>query len=596
MYVSVLGYNLVNGRREHLGNITDVSLSPLTLRVYDPDSTNLIGKSDVKFTRPLIAVLNDDKGRQFYAGFYKNDSPASNKSQKIEFKIEDFKTILDTDIILDFSNDLSPDFSWTGLITKVVNQIKNSRDPFINKVPLEFIIPSDSTSTLVIADYSKQYLVVNVKQFLKVYLAYFNYRVAASYDVVHDKIVFEFKKQPLDRVSIKIKDFVHDKTSTDISYNTTEATISHATIENESSWEDSDSTYYNAQIQSNRASIIAAETPDPNGYPTGFALRKVSSLSYLQVTYGEYVSALTKKTVTIQQYGINVCYVAPDLTAATAAAGNANNLSEGTVVRVMYQVNTTGEQCTGFATYLQVVPVSATYHKRSEVTFKPRPAMPSKIYSIGTDNEIYEGYAPDDKRIFPVKLKIFESNYLYTAQFDAVYELVNNRYVENIIITQDKLVTTIDLESIDLYTMFRVYDDNGEYKDIPMSEKTYVHEDNKKYVQIKLGFKKQLLTDILSGDIKKGPPIRNAVSGGGGTTIQKFEVSVGEETPNPAIYNTWFKTISEEEPMLMMMSTPIDVELSVDSMDGEYIEPTDPPIEDGTELTVEGASPYEKTY
>lgn len=595
MYVSVLGYNLVNGRREHLGTITNITYTN-TRRVFDPDTTSLIGKSDVKFTRPLIAVINDDKGRQFYAGFYKNDSPSTTKSEKIEFKIDDFKTILDTDIILDFSNDLSPDFSWTGIITKVTNQIKNSKDPFINKVPLEFIIPADSTSTLVIADYSKQYLVVNVKQFLKVYLAYFNYYVAASYDVVLDKIVFEFKKQPLDRVSIKLKDFVHEKTSTDITYNTTEATISHATIENESSWEDSDVGYYNAQLSSNRASIIAAETPDPNGYPTGFALRKVSSLTYLQVTYGEYASALIKKTVMIQQYGINVCYVAPDLTTASTAAGNANNLSEGTVVRVMYQVNSTGEQCTGFAIYLQVVPVSATYHKRSDVTFKPRPSMPSKIYSIGTDNEIYSGYAPDDKRIFPVKLKIFESNYLYTAQFDAVYELVNNRYVENIIITQDKLVTTIDLESIDLYTMFRVFDDNGEFKDIPMSEKTFVHEETKKHTQIKLGFKKQLLTDILSGDIKKGPPIRNAVSGGGGTTVQKFEVSVGEETPNPAIYNTWFKTISEEESMLMMMSSPSGGELSVESMDGEFIEPTDTPSEDGTELTVEGASPYEETY
>ena len=77
------------------------------------------------------------------------------------------------------------------------------------------------------------------------------------------------------------------------------------------------------------------------------------------------------------------------------------------------------------------------------------------------------------------------------AQFNAVWELVNSRYNENIIL--DNANSPIDLTDYGLYDMITVYDSNGDYKVLPVSE---IRWSNKSY-SVKLGFKKEKFTDII---------------------------------------------------------------------------------------------------
>lgn len=586
MYAAIYGYSYLDGRRKHLGNVTSLEHTT-SKRVFDFGSAKISGKCAFKIERPLLYVINDERGRQKFAGFTKNIKRPDN-SDRIEFDGDDLKRVLDTEIILDFTNDAVPDFTWSGLMGKVTQAVSQTKDPFISTLNIQFIIPVDTTDTKVIADYSRQYMVVNAKEFMKVYLSYFNYYIADYYDVVQDSVIFEFKKMSGETIDIKLKDFVHEQTTADIKVNKTIATISHNTIESESSWEASNIEYYNAQIPSNKASMIATELPDSNGYNTGFALRLVTGLTYQEVTEGDYWSASIRESKTLPQYGINVCYAAPGFSTAVSAAGAATSKTENTVIKVSYRIAATGEVCAQ-STYIKVVPVSANYYERSDVTFRPRPNLPEKVYTLGNDNEIYSGYAPEEKRIYPIVSKVFESTYLSEAQLNAVYELVNNRYVENIIVTQHNIAnqTPVDLGAIELYTPIRVYDDNGFYKDIPISEKTYVWKEREKFTDIKLGFKKTLLTEIIKNEIGSEGVVKASVSsGGGGTTVQQFEIYEGPTAPDPNQYNTWFKPITVAEPLMMRMS-------NIESPESEIsVNETD----ETTELTVEGASPYEETY
>ena len=99
--------------------------------------------------------------------------------------------------------------------------------------------------------------------------------------------------------------------------------------------------------------------------------------------------------------------------------------------------------------------------------------------------------------MYPVKTKWFESEYLADAQFDAVYELANARYVDNIVIDNNKTVDPIDFSAYPLYTKVALYYEGKLYKTLPISEKNTTFDASGENVKIKLGFKKILLTEII---------------------------------------------------------------------------------------------------
>lgn len=111
---------------------------------------------------------------------------------------------------------------------------------------------------------------------------------------------------------------------------------------------------------------------------------------------------------------------------------------------------------------------------------------------IQTNNE---SYITDC--IYPLKTKIFEREYLAEAQFEAVYELANSRYIDNIIIDNNLVLDPIDLGEYPLYTKVKLHYKGKAYKTLPISEKIETLDLNGKNTKIKLGFKKILLTEVI---------------------------------------------------------------------------------------------------
>jgi hypothetical protein len=226
-----------------------------------------------------------------------------------------------------------------------------------------------------------------------------------------------------------------------------------------------------------------------------------------------------------------------------------------------------------------------TYHKKIGSTYYPRPNLPERIYTLGKDNQIYDGYAPTDKRIYPVQQKIFESEYLATAQLNAVYELVNTRFVENIILTDDKVISPIPLEDIALNTLIRAYDINGEYKELPVSERRIIQDAKGYKEELKLGFKKTKLTEIIKNDLEQAPIVKSTIGSSGSSTIIENQLPWVEETePNPNQYKTWFRPVHPDYDM---------APLSAPGGSGELMVEEDSSSE---ELEVEGASTLETNY
>lgn len=115
------------------------------------------------------------------------------------------------------------------------------------------------------------------------------------------------------------------------------------------------------------------------------------------------------------------------------------------------------------------------------------------------DNDIIQTYNEDyiADCIYPLKTKIFEREYLSEAQFEAVYELANSRYVDNIIIDNNLILDPIDLSEYPLYTKVQLFYKGKKYKILPISEKIETLDINGKNTKIKLGFKKILLTEVI---------------------------------------------------------------------------------------------------
>ena len=78
------------------------------------------------------------------------------------------------------------------------------------------------------------------------------------------------------------------------------------------------------------------------------------------------------------------------------------------------------------------------------------------------------------------------------AQFNAVYELANARYVDN-----NKTIDPIDFSGYRLYTKVALYYDGKLFKTLPISEKIITLDGDGKNTKIKLGFKKILLTEVI---------------------------------------------------------------------------------------------------
>lgn len=368
---------LYDENKQHITN-ADNATYDLTARVYDLDSFTAEGVCAEDINDAKILVLNDATGNYKYACFADAITPDANKRT---IKGLDFKTLWDTEILLDYTAAGSFDSRLSAIFEKIKNLVFDATDATVGKIPVEVNIPSDDTDTLdVYGSYQGTYQLVNAYTFLKCYLKYYEYNIETYYDVTRGVIVFTFVKCS-QSIIVDLSDFLYELTTTSTATNKAVATIK-----------------YNV------------ETPETNA----------------------------------------------DGTTKTDASGN---------------------------------PI-----------YKPRPStLATRYYYRDTDNNIVQSDADGDidGRLYPVKTKWFESEYLADAQFDAVYELANARYVDNIVIDNNKTVDPIDFSAYPLYTKVALYYEGKLYKTLPISEKITTFDASGENVKIKLGFKKILLTEII---------------------------------------------------------------------------------------------------
>lgn len=368
---------LYDENKQHITN-ADNATYDLTARVYDLDSFTAEGVCAEDINDAKILVLNDATGNYKYACFADAITPDANKRT---IKGLDFKTLWDTEILLDYTAAGSFDGRLSAIFEKIKNLVFDTTDATVGKIPVEVNIPPDDTDTLKIyGSYQGTYQLVNAYTFLKCYLKYYEYNIETYYDVTRGVIVFTFVKCS-QSIIVDLSDFLYELTTTSTATNKAVATIK-----------------YNV------------ETPETN----------------------------------------------TDGTTKTDANGN---------------------------------PI-----------YKPRPStLATRYYYRDADNNIVQWDADGDidGRLYPVKTKWFESEYLADAQFDAVYELANARYVDNIVIDNNKTVDPIDFSAYPLYTKVALYYEGKLYKTLPISEKITTFDASGENVKIKLGFKKILLTEII---------------------------------------------------------------------------------------------------
>jgi hypothetical protein len=388
---------LYDDEQKHITNVDNATYD-LTTRVYDPDSFTAEGVCDVDINDAKIAVLNDDKGNYEYACFADEIKPEYNKRT---VKGLDFKTLWDTEVLLDFTPDGSFDPRLSKLFQKVKAAVFDTPDATTRKIPVEVNIPDDFTDTsATYGSYAGTYQKVNAYTFLKCYLKYYEYNIESYYDVARGAIVFTFVKCT-DAVEINLSDFIHELSTTSTTTNKTVATIK-----------------YNV------------ETPETDADE-------------------------------------NIIYTT---TQKTDDDGNLVYNDDG----------------------------SPAYIPK----YKPRPSTLATVYYYrDKDNNIVQSDAIGNVagRLYPVRAKIFESEYLADAQFDAVYELANARYVDNIIIDNNITIDPLDFSAYRLYTKVALYYDGKLFKTLPISEKITTLDRSGKNTKIKLGFKKILLTEIIKG-------------------------------------------------------------------------------------------------
>lgn len=426
MYVALYDRDL-----NHITNITDVKYS-ITKRVFDFDTSSFEGQVVLaNVTNSFIFSLCTGSGNQIYSGFCKNIKQNNNK---VSFKGEDLRKVYDTQIIMDYTNPRLDHYSYYlfDIFKDVSDAVKTQQTPGL--APLYFIYPqntagdpADWISTSWIANYSYQYLKVNALKHLKIYLAYYNYYIDARFDPVTKFIIYTYKdSSELGSTVIKLNDFEHQKTTTEVAVNKTIAAQKYNIIDQSAkTWIPTDVNYYNFVGEGKRSQT--------NGY-------------------NESVEE----------------WFAP-----------ADNYEIG--YALWLDIYHEGAGTFWYSSYYQV---------GNAATERPE-GLAQKAYYLGSDNQIYEETIPTDKLLWPVNCKIFENEFFNAAQYDAITELINSRFNENIILS--KGLSPIELATLDLYQMVTVYDKNGTSVVMPVSE---IEISNDSY-SVKLGFKKTLFTEVV---------------------------------------------------------------------------------------------------
>lgn len=482
-------YIAVYGRDgSHISNI-ELSKWNITKKVFDLDISNYEGYSDEDITSGFIFVMNDKYGNKEYSGFMKS-IVQDKKTGHVTFKGEDLRTIWDTEVLLDFTP-----FNHR-LDYKLEDMFKFVRDAVLDQasslITINITIPSNSTTTEAVGRFDGTYTFTNAKEFLKTYLAYYKYYLAADYDIDNNEINFEFVQANMTR-SIRLDDFIFTQTMSDVKTNHTVARIkSDINLQPIKTWVYCSEAEFNAAYAAGNASMeLEVESAnaiplDPETLPDGYAFRGSNQVP--EDTY--YYWKVAKAEFVWQRF--HPIYADP------SGQDYWNNYNPTKKLAASYSSTPyVGHPELDPNDYELGVPIKITYPYGTEYykvvlnTQELSDTIQKTEYYLGLDNEIYTNSIMENNQIYPVKTKYYEDEYFAKAQFNAIWELVNSRYNENVII--DGVSSPVDIRTYNLFDMITVHDSNGDSKELPVSEIRWT---NRSYT-VKLGFKKERFTDIM---------------------------------------------------------------------------------------------------
>ena len=218
---------LYDSNQKHISNVTNITYDK-TERAYDMDSFSAEGVSTDDIKQAKVIVVNDEYGNYRYACFADSVTP---KKKKCSIKGIDFKTLWDTEILLDYTADGSFNGKLSAIFTKVKELVFDTPDTAIHTIPVDVEIPTDNTDTTnFFGSYQGTYKITNAYTFLKCYLKYYEYIIVTKFDVTSGRIKFSFvKKSSQFSTAINLRDFIHELTTTTSTTNKAVATIKHNT-------------------------------------------------------------------------------------------------------------------------------------------------------------------------------------------------------------------------------------------------------------------------------------------------------------------------------------------------------------------------------
>lgn len=397
MYIALYDKNL-----DHIVNLTDVEYD-YTRRVFDMDSGEFSGSSASDALGAFLFVLLQNDGTYVYAGFVKN---IVQTGKTVKFTMEDFKKILDTEILLDYTDPALRETESRYQLHDVIEKITDAVEAKCG-MTIFVTVGADTTDTSWIAVYDGTYFFANALAQLKPYLAYYGYLIYFYY-YANTKTIAVYVDNTTATQSIRLEDFTFEITKTPAKTNNAIATIKYDAVD--------------------KTSVVMMWSDE--------------------IAWGNCNPDL--------QFETDITVADPN----TVDIHFADPLPIG-ALGICQKVNV-------YRTGFPALPERVLYFE-AVYNYTERPSTwPFREYYLGNDNLIYANTISAGTQILPVQTKYFEAEYLSEAQFKAVSELTSNMYVESIII--DATTVPVNLSTVLLYTLFTVYDSIGVSKVLPVSE------------------------------------------------------------------------------------------------------------------------------
>ena len=469
----------------------------INIYAYDFDTIKLTGYTEERPKDAYVFRLNHDDGTEIYSGFVKK---LTKKNNTIELIGRDLREWMDTAIIIDFD---SPPDNMYALQLLTVLELLQSSDKVALTFGAQFNIALDFRGISFFGDMTDQIIYMSAWEYLLPYFKYYEYKIDKRFDLTEAqrgnvplRITFSTS---YDNYEIKLKDFAHELKQTDPETNKAIAVMENAEFGYEwvkqwrrYEWETTQTEWH-------------FTTPNNTSTVRYIATGRTRTVYRMVEIFDDPAFGPTPTT--------NVLWHTSPIPPSHPRTNYYWHYTGDTSTQQEYERQERIEVWENVepieTQWSETQPISDDPNYRWDKTGRHQPLVGAITYFYLTkDNMIAQGDQSGNyidtgqtipNRYYPVKAKIFKDQYLFNAQFQAILELCNNRWVDNIWLDSNDPKNPIDLSEVDIMNRFYIYTDDGFYKMLPVSEIELRITEKTLQKRIKLGFRKEKLTDIIRG-------------------------------------------------------------------------------------------------